>query len=112
MRALGRQLVNPFPAFWDAFASEIPVGADAIERGLTSVFGDQGVEYSGGFAPRWLSLPDDDLAYHVARELTHLGNPQLSAFAPLRQVYRLTPSFCTIPKIFPKTTFPIAFHGS
>ena len=72
MRVLGRQLVDPFGKFWNAFTSEMPVSADEVERGLASVFGDQGVEYSGGFAPRWMSLPDDDLAYHVAHELTHM----------------------------------------
>ena len=73
MRVLNRQLIPPFPEFWDAFASELPVGADEVERGLASVFGDQGVEYAGGFAPRWMSLPDDDLAYHVAHELAHIA---------------------------------------
>ena len=72
MRVLGRNLVDPFTEFWEAVSRELPVDSDAIERGLSSVFGDQGVEFSGPHAPRWMSLPDDDLAYHVAHELTHM----------------------------------------
>ncbi len=70
MQVLGRELVHPFSEFWAAVSYELPVDSDAIERGLGTVFGDQGVEFSGS-APRWMSLPDDDLAYHVAHELTH-----------------------------------------
>ena len=70
MQVLGRELVDPFTEFWESVTHELPVDADAIERGLTPVFGDQGVEFAGS-APRWMSLPDDDLAYHVAHELTH-----------------------------------------
>ena len=72
MRALGRNLVDPFTEFWEVVSRELPVDSDAVERGLGSVFGDQGVEFSGPHAPRWMSLPDDDLAYHVAHELTHM----------------------------------------
>ena len=72
MQALGRNLVDPFTEFWEAVSHELPVNCDAIERGLSSVFGDQGVELVGAAKmPRWMSLPDDDLAYHVAHELTH-----------------------------------------
>ncbi len=71
MKALGRELADPFSEFWDAFWPELPVGAGEIERGLSSVFGDQGADATAPFEPRWLSLPDDDLAYHVAHELTH-----------------------------------------
>ena len=39
--------------------------------GLSTVFGDQGADATAPYAPRWMSLPDDDLAYHVAHELTH-----------------------------------------
>ena len=70
MEVLGRELVDPFTEFWESVSHEIPVEAEAIERGLSPVFGDQGVEHTGP-APRWMSLPDDDLAYHVAHELTH-----------------------------------------
>ena len=69
MKALGRPLVAPFDAFWDAFADEIPVRAADVERGSSRVFGDQGADLTAPAAPRWLSLPDGDLAYHAAREL-------------------------------------------
>ena len=72
MRVLGRELVDPFTEFWEAVSHELPADSDAIERGLSSVFGDQGVEFSGASPPRWMSLPDDDLSYHVAHELTHV----------------------------------------
>ena len=72
MRVLRRELVDPFDAFWRTFSPELPVAADEIERGLSSVFGDQGVEFSGPAELRWMSLPDADLAYHVAHELTHI----------------------------------------
>ena len=71
MQVLGRDLVDPFTEYWEAVSHELPVDPDAIERGLSSVFGDQGVEFSTPVMPRWMSLPDDDLAYHVAHELTH-----------------------------------------
>ena len=71
MKALGRELVDPFTEFWDEVSPELGVGADEIERGLSSVFGDQGADATAPFEPRWMSLPDDDLAYHVAHELTH-----------------------------------------
>ena len=71
MQVLGRDLVDPFTEYWEAVSRELPVDPDAIERGLSSVFGDQGVEFSAPAMPRWMSLPDDDLAYHVAHELTH-----------------------------------------
>ena len=71
MQVLGREIVDPFTEFWDSVSHELPVDSDAIERGLSTVFGDQGVEFAGP-APRWMSLPDDDLAYHVAHELTHM----------------------------------------
>ena len=71
MQVLGRDLVDPFTEYWEAVSHELPVDPDAIERGLSSVFGDQGVEFSASAMPRWMSLPDDDLAYHVAHELTH-----------------------------------------
>ena len=71
MRVLGRELADPFSEFWDEVSPELGVGAGDIERGLSSVFGDQGADATTPYAPRWLSLPDDDLAYHVAHELTH-----------------------------------------
>ena len=71
MQVLGRDLVDPFTEFWEAVSHELPVDSDAIECGLSSVFGDQGLEFSAPAMPRWMSLPDDDLAYHVSHELTH-----------------------------------------
>ncbi len=71
MKALGRDLADPFSEFWQAFSPELPVRAEEIERGLSSVFGDQGADATAPSEPRWRSLPDDDLAYHVAHELTH-----------------------------------------
>ncbi len=70
MQVLGRELVDPFTEFWESVSHELAVEGDAIERGLSAVFGDQGVDFAGS-SPRWMSLPDDDLAYHVAHELTH-----------------------------------------
>lgn len=69
MKALGRPLVAPFGAFWETFADSLPVSADDVERGSSRVFGDQGADVVAPAAPRWLSLPDGDLAYHAAREL-------------------------------------------
>ena len=71
MKVLGRELADPFTEFWDEVSLELRVGADDIERGLSSIFGDQGADATVPYAPRWTSLPDDDLAYHVAHELTH-----------------------------------------
>ena len=71
MNVLGRPLVEPFPSFWRAFSHDLDVTPEEIERGLSSVFGDQGVDAMSPATPRWMSLPDDDLAYHTAHELTH-----------------------------------------
>ena len=69
MKALGRDLAAPFDAFWDALADDLPASADDVERGSSAVFGDQGADATAPAAPRWASLPDDDLAWHVAREV-------------------------------------------
>ena len=71
MKILGRELVDPFTEFWEEFSQELSVEADQVERGLSAVFGDQGVDATAPYQPRWMSLPDDDLAYHAAHELTH-----------------------------------------
>ena len=71
MKVLGRELVDPFSRFWEEFSPELAVTADQIENGLGTVFGDQGADATAPYEPRWMSLPDDDLAYHVAHELTH-----------------------------------------
>ena len=72
MRVLGRDLVNPFDAFWDAFASELSGLEAQVAEGHSAVFGDQGSDLTAPHVPEWLSLPDPELAYHVAHELTHI----------------------------------------
>ena len=72
MRALGRELVDPFDSFWEALGPEVPVAIEQIEEGVSAVFGDQAAELTAPDRPAWAALPEDDLAYHVAHELTHL----------------------------------------
>ena len=72
MRVLGRELVPPFDDFWERFKAEIPVLVEHIEEGHSTVFGLQGMDLTAPQAPAWASMPDDDLAYHVAHELTHI----------------------------------------
>lgn len=72
MRVLGQNLPQPFNDFWDELGAEIPVAVELIEEGHSAAFGDQGVDITMPDMPAWASLPDDDLAYHVAHELTHL----------------------------------------
>ena len=71
MKVLGRELADPFTEFWEEFSPELTVAESDIENGLSTVFGDQGADATAPYEPRWMSLPDDDLAYHVAHELTH-----------------------------------------
>ncbi|MCY4654010.1 MAG: hypothetical protein OXC95_12710 [Dehalococcoidia bacterium] len=71
MRVLGRELADPFTEFWQQLAPELPFVEKDVEEGLSAVFGDQGADATAPYEPRWMSLPDDDLAYHVAHELTH-----------------------------------------
>ncbi len=70
---LGRELVDPFDSFWDKLGAEVEVTVEEIEEGGSSVFGDQGADVTAPDRPAWASLPDDDLAYHVAHELSHLA---------------------------------------
>ena len=72
MEVLGRRLADPFDAFWERHGPEIPASVKRIEEGHSSVFGDLGADRSAPDEPVWASLPDDDLAYHVAHELAHL----------------------------------------
>ena len=65
-------LPPPFDEFWERFQSEIPVAIENIETAHSVVFGDQGFDLSSPDEPAWMSLPDDDLAYHVAHELYHI----------------------------------------
>ena len=64
-------MVQPFEDFWQTVSPELDVSRAAIERGSSAVFGDQGADLTAPRPPPWMSLPDDDLAYHVAHELTH-----------------------------------------
>ena len=72
MNVLGRELVPPFDDFWERFKAEIPVPVEHIEEGHSSVFGLHGMDLTAPESPAWASLPDDDLAYHAAHELTHI----------------------------------------
>ena len=72
MRILGRYLVGPFDTFWDTFSSEVPGLEALVEEGHSTVFGNQGADLTAPQPPDWLSLPDPELAYHVAHELTHI----------------------------------------
>ena len=72
MRVLGRELVDPFNQFWQQVGYEALVTVEQIEEGVSAIFGDQGADVTSPEKPLWASLPDDDLAYHVAHELTHL----------------------------------------
>ena len=72
MKVLGRELVTPFDAFWDQFASEISIPVQMIEEGHRAVFGTESYHGGSDFLPSWMELPDDALSYHVAHELTHL----------------------------------------
>ena len=71
MRVAGRELVAPFGSFWERFRAEIPAVTEHIEEGHSSVFGAQGIDVVAPDTPAWVELPDDDLGYHVAHELTH-----------------------------------------
>lgn len=81
MKVLGRELVAPFNVFWEQYKGDISVPAEYIEEGHSIVFGNGGYDRTAPELPRWASLPDDDLSYHVAHELTHIiqrdqGYPQ------------------------------------
>lgn len=72
MRTLDRELVTPFDAYWEVFSSELPGLEARVTEGHSVVFGDQGADLTAPDPPDWLSLPDAELAYHVAHELTHV----------------------------------------
>ncbi len=72
MDVLGRKLVDPFDDFWGRYGPEIPASVEHLEEGHSAIFGDLGADRSAPDEPPWAGLPDDDLAYHVAHELTHL----------------------------------------
>jgi len=72
VKVLGRNLVDPFPEFWSDIEEDIFISYDEVKIGSEKVFGDQHFDLGSSANPRWLSLPDDDLAYHVAHEVTHI----------------------------------------
>jgi hypothetical protein len=72
MIVLGRELVSPFGEFWRALGKEIDVPVEYIETGHSIVFEDQGADRTAPEPPAWSTIPDDDLAYHVAHQLTHM----------------------------------------
>ena len=71
MKVAGREIAPPFDEFWRTFEEEIGIPAECVEQGLSTVFGSQGIDVTAPKMPAWTSLPDDDLAHHVAHELTH-----------------------------------------
>lgn len=72
MKVVGRTLISPFNKFWETFSQDIPINKELIEQGHSIVFKDQGIDQTTPYQPRWIGLPESDLAYHVAHELTHL----------------------------------------
>ena len=72
MEVLGRTLISPFNNFWKTFSQDISINKEFIEQGHSLIFQDQGLDQTTSFPPRWIELPDPDLAYHVAHELSHL----------------------------------------
>ena len=72
MKVLGRNLVDPFPEFWSDIEDDLFITYYDVTSGSEEVFGDQHFDSGSSVTPRWLTLPDEDLAYHVAHELTHL----------------------------------------
>ena len=73
MKVLGRKLVDPFNEFWEDFRDDIHVPVEHIEEAHSSVFEDQGADVTAPEMPAWASVPDDDLAHHVAHQLTHMA---------------------------------------
>ena len=76
MIVAGKTLVAPFDDFWGRFKADIPIPIEYIEEGHSSVFGAHGLDLTAPDVPDWVTLPDDDLSYHVAHELTHVAMRQ------------------------------------
>ena len=76
MIVAGRTLVAPFNDFWDRFKADISILIEHIEEGHSSVFGAHGMDLTAPNVPDWMTLPDDELSYHVAHELTHIAMRQ------------------------------------
>ena len=72
MKVLGRDLIGPFDRFWEQYGPDVPVSTEVIEDGHSLVFGALGADRTAPETPSWLALPDAELAYHVAHELTHM----------------------------------------
>jgi len=72
VKVLGRNLVDPFSEFWSDIEEDLFISYDEVKNGSEKVFGDQYFDLGSSPNPRWLALPDDDLAYHVAHEVTHI----------------------------------------
>ena len=77
MRVLGRDLPEYFDRYWDTISKDVNLPAEYIEEGHSAVFGDKGYDVTAPVLPDWAGLPDDDLAYHVAHELTHTAQRNL-----------------------------------
>ena len=81
MNVLDRELIEPFPEFWDRISLEVDIDLQDIQLASSKVFVDQSDDAMNK-QPEWLLLPDEDLAYHVAHEVGHVllrcrGNPRI-----------------------------------
>ena len=74
---LGRDLPDYFLRYWDTISRDVDLPVEYIEEGHSAIFGDKGFDVTGPELPDWMGLPDDDLAYHIAHELTHLAQRNL-----------------------------------
>ena len=70
MKVLGRNLVDPFSEFWNDIEEDLFISYNEIKSGSEKVFGAQYFNPRTSVRPGWLILPDHDLAYHVAHEIT------------------------------------------
>ena len=73
MRILGRELPSYFDEYWATISQEVDVPVEYIEEAHSVIFGDKGYDVTTPDLPDWMDLPDEDLAYHVAHELTHMA---------------------------------------
>ena len=71
MHILDRELIDPFPKFWDRVSLELDIELQDIELASDKVFVDLSND-ARKEQPEWLRLPDEDLAYHVAHEVGHV----------------------------------------
>lgn len=73
IRVLGREIPAYFKIYWDTISADVDVPVEYIEEGHSAIFGDKGYDVTGPELPDWTGLPDDDFAYHIAHELTHMA---------------------------------------